>query len=45
MIYDHKQKQYVKNNYENSIEKSKRICYKQDLSIYKPSRKLIFKFK
>lgn len=39
MIY-HECFRYLKNNYIYSIEKSKRISYKQDLIIYKPKRKI-----
>lgn len=35
---------YVKNNYDLSIEKSKRICYKQDLSFFKPREGVVFKY-
>ena len=35
---------YVKNNYDLSIEKSKRICYKQNLSFYRQKKRVVFKY-
>lgn len=35
---------YVKNNYDRSIEKSERICYKQDLSFFEPREGIVFKY-
>jgi hypothetical protein len=44
LITYHECFRYVKNNYENSIEKSDRVCYTQDLMIYQPRKRIVLKY-